>query len=98
MIKLTTKEYKELVEGAVKLKIVSEFLEKQEDNYVNAKELKLILGICTDGDKSEIGKFAFSSHEYGGKMIFCKPPYQPEDRSYESCHRQAEGGDCTSES
>ena len=25
MIKLTTKEYKELVEGAVKLKIVSEF-------------------------------------------------------------------------
>lgn len=38
MIKLTTKEYKELVEGAVKLKIVSEFLEKQEDNYVNAKE------------------------------------------------------------
>ena len=49
MIKLTTKEYKELVEGAVKLKMVSEFLEKQEDNYVNAKELKLILG-CKEED------------------------------------------------
>lgn len=44
MIKLTTKEYKELVEGAVKLRIVSEFLEKQNDNYASIKELKLILG------------------------------------------------------
>lgn len=45
-------------------------------------EIQCPLGICTDGDKSEIGKFAFSSHEYGGKMIFCKPPYQPEDILY----------------
>lgn len=40
------------------------------------------LGYCTDGYKSEIGKFAFGSHENGGKMIFCKPPYQPEDILY----------------
>lgn len=45
-------------------------------------EIQCPLGICTDGDKSEIGKFAFSSHEYGGKMIFCKPPYQPGDILY----------------
>lgn len=40
------------------------------------------LGYCTDGGKSEIGKFAFGSHEYGGKMIFCKPQYQPGDILY----------------
>ena len=45
-------------------------------------EIQCPLGICTDGDKSEIGKFAFGSHEGGGKMIFCKPPYQPEDILY----------------
>lgn len=45
-------------------------------------EIQCPLGICTDGDKSEIGKFAFSNHEYGGKMIFCKPPYQPGDILY----------------
>ena len=50
MIKLTTKEYKELVEGAVKLKIVSEFLEKKEDNNDKSKELKLIL-VCKDEEK-----------------------------------------------
>lgn len=45
-------------------------------------EIQCPLGICTDGDKSEIGKFAFGSHEGGGKMIFCKPPYQPGDILY----------------
>ena len=40
------------------------------------------LGYCTDGYKSEIGKFAFGSHKDGGKMIFCKPPYQPGDILY----------------
>lgn len=40
------------------------------------------LGYCTDGYKSEIGKFAFGSHENGGKMIFFKPPYQPGDILY----------------
>lgn len=40
------------------------------------------LGYCTDGYKSEIGKFAFGSHKGGGKMIFCKPPYQPGDILY----------------
>lgn len=45
-------------------------------------EIQFPLGICTDGDKSEIGKFAFGSHEGGGKMIFCKPPYQPGDILY----------------
>ena len=40
------------------------------------------LGYCTDGYKSEIGKFAFGSHKEGGKMIFCKPPYQPGDILY----------------
>lgn len=45
-------------------------------------EIQFPLGVCTDGDKNEVGKFAFGSHECGEKLIFCKPPYQPGDILY----------------
>lgn len=45
-------------------------------------EKRFPLGICTDGDKGEIGKFAFGSYECGGEMLFCKPPYQSGDILY----------------
>lgn len=45
-------------------------------------DIQCALGYCVDGDKKEIGKFAFGSHESGGKMIFCKPPYRPGDILY----------------
>ncbi len=40
------------------------------------------LGYCVDGDKKDIGKFAFGSHESGGKMVFCKPPCEVADILY----------------
>lgn len=53
-------------------KTVTRRLIKSQPPY----DVQCPLGYCTDGYKSEIGKFAFGSHEDGGKMIFCKPPYQ----------------------
>lgn len=53
-------------------KTVTRRLIKSQPPY----DVQCPLGYCTDGYKSEIGKFAFGSHKYGGKMIFCKPPYQ----------------------
>jgi len=40
------------------------------------------LGYCVDGDKKDIGKYAFGSHEAGGKMVFCKPPCEIGDILY----------------
>ena len=59
-------------------KTVTRRLIKSQPPY----DVQCPLGYCTDGYKSEIGKFAFGSHENGGKMIFCKPPYQPGDILY----------------
>ena len=53
-------------------KTVTRRLIKSQPPY----DVQCPLGYCTDGYKSEIGKFAFGSHKDGGKMIFCKPPYQ----------------------
>lgn len=33
------------------------------------------LGFCVDGDKKDIGKFGFGSHECGGHVRYVKPPY-----------------------
>ena len=59
-------------------KTVTRRLIKSQPPY----DVQCPLGYCTDGYKSEIGKFAFGSHKDGGKMIFCKPPYQPGDILY----------------
>ena len=59
-------------------KTVTRRLIKSQPPY----DVQCPLGYCTDGYKSEIGKFAFGSHENGGKMIFCKPPYQLGDILY----------------
>ena len=59
-------------------KTVTRRLVKPQPPY----DVQCPLGYCTDGYKSEIGKFAFGSHKDGGKMIFCKPPYQPGDILY----------------
>lgn len=31
------------------------------------------IGYCTDGDKKDIGKFGFGTHECGGKILYVKP-------------------------
>ena len=59
-------------------KTVTRRLIKSQPPY----DVQCPLGYCTDGYKSEIGKFAFGSHENGGKMIFCKPPYHTDDILY----------------
>lgn len=59
-------------------KTVTRRLIKSQPPY----DVQCPLGYCTDGYKSEIGKFAFGSNKDGGKMIFCKPPYQPGDILY----------------
>lgn len=38
------------------------------------KDMKYKLGYCVDGDKRDIGKFGFGSHECGGHVIYVKPP------------------------
>lgn len=38
------------------------------------KDMKYKLGYCVDGDKRNIGKFGFGSHECGGHVIYVKPP------------------------
>lgn len=40
------------------------------------------IGYCTDGDKSDIGKFGFGTHEYGGKILYVKPPCNHGDILY----------------
>lgn len=40
------------------------------------------LGICVDGDKNDIGKFGFGSHECGGHVCYVKPPYKIGDILY----------------
>lgn len=40
------------------------------------------LGYCIDGDKRDIGKFCFGSHEHGGHVLYVKPPYQAGDTLY----------------
>ena len=40
------------------------------------------LGFCVDGDKNDIGKFGFGSHECGGHVRYVKPPYLPGDVLY----------------
>lgn len=45
-------------------------------------DIQCPLGYCTDGDKKDIGKFAFGSHESGGKMVFYKPPCKKGDILY----------------
>lgn len=40
------------------------------------------LGFCVDGDKKDIGKFGFGSHECGGHVRYVKPPYLPGDVLY----------------
>ena len=37
-------------------------------------DLKYKLGICVDGDRNEIGKFAFGSSPCGERMHFVRPP------------------------
>lgn len=38
------------------------------------KDMKYKLGYCVNGDKKDIGKFGFGSHECGGHVIYVKPP------------------------
>ncbi len=38
------------------------------------KDMKYKLGYCVDGDKRDIGKFGFGSHECGGHVLYAKPP------------------------
>lgn len=45
-------------------------------------DMKYKLGYCVDGDKRDIGKFGFGSHEYGGHVKYAKPPYQIGDYLY----------------
>lgn len=40
------------------------------------------LGYCVDGDKEDIGKFGFGSHEHGGHVRYVKPPCCPGDILY----------------
>lgn len=40
------------------------------------------LGYCTAGDKKDIGKFGFGSHEYGGHILNVKPPCRTGDIIY----------------
>ena len=40
------------------------------------------IGYCTDGYKSDIGKFGFGTNEYGGKILYVKPPFRPGDILY----------------
>lgn len=40
------------------------------------------LGYCVDGDKEDIGKYGFGSHECGGHVQYVKPPCQPGDILY----------------
>lgn len=40
------------------------------------------LGYCIDGDKRDIGKFCFGSHEHGGHVLYVKPPYKAGDILY----------------
>lgn len=38
------------------------------------KDMKYKLGYCVDGNKRDIGKFGFGSHECGGHVLYAKPP------------------------
>lgn len=38
------------------------------------KDMKYKLGYCMDGNKRDIGKFGFGSHECGGHILYAKPP------------------------
>lgn len=40
------------------------------------------IGYCTDGDRSDIGKFGFGTHECGGKILYVKPPCNHGDILY----------------
>lgn len=40
------------------------------------------IGYCTDGYKSDIGKFGFGTNKYGGKILYVKPPFRPGDILY----------------
>lgn len=40
------------------------------------------LGVCIAGDKKDIGKFMFGTHEYGGNILHVKIPYQTGDILY----------------
>lgn len=46
------------------------------------RDMKYKLGYCVDGDKRDIGKFGFGSHEYGGHVAYAKPPYKIGDYLY----------------
>lgn len=46
------------------------------------KDMVHKLGYCVDGDKKDIGKFGFGSHECGGNMLFVRMPYQIGDILY----------------
>lgn len=41
-----------------------------------------LLGMCVDGDKKDIGKIGFGTHESGVNIIYKKPPYQVGDVLY----------------
>lgn len=38
------------------------------------KDMIYKLGYCVDGNKRDIGKFGFGSHECGGHVLYVKPP------------------------
>lgn len=38
------------------------------------KDMKYKLGYCVDGNKRDIGKFGFGSHECGGHVLYVNPP------------------------
>ena len=59
-------------------KTVTRRLVKPQPQY----DVQCPLGYCTDGYKSEIGKYASRSHENGGKLTFCNPPYHTDDILY----------------
>ncbi len=46
------------------------------------KDMVYKLGYCVDGDKGDIGKYGFGSHEHGGHVRYVKPPCKPGDILY----------------
>ena len=61
----------EMVEGILEYrKLNTRRIVKQQPK----KDMKYKLGYCVDGDKKDIGKFGFGSHECGGHVLYVKPP------------------------
>ena len=57
-------------------------LHGEQSNHSQKKDQIHKLGVCIAGDKKDIGKFGFGSHEYGGNILRVKIPYHTGDILY----------------